>query len=295
MKSLALTLALLVPGLAQAASPQETYLAARDKAVTELSAATSNGTGEEPAYKKAVADLKDQLSAMVGAVTVKGISTSVKLNADTLYKDDQGFGALDGLIYASSDEKTSMVVTTQALLQHWLVEHKTWYGEKSADLPQTAEEAAKVDIFYTQAFQTDAAFVLYGTLPVAKPAGADFAIAQLASRTQSEAPDKPDELLVAVAQGGRFYVIDAPLAAAMAKNPACGKVRAAAHAKAEKLRKAYEASDPKDEKIFDQSTAAEEEGDQAYARCYAEKAKAQPAFTKILGQAQDLVARLPAQ
>ena len=295
MKSLALTLALLVPGLAQAASPQETYLAARDKAVTELSAATSNGTGEEPAYKKAVADLKDQLSAMVGAVTVKGISASVKLNADTLYKDDQGFGALDGLIYASSDEKTSMVVTTQALLQHWLVEHKTWYGEKSADLPQTAEEAAKVDIFYTQAFQTDAAFVLYGTLPVAKPAGADFAIAQLAGRTQSEVPDAPDELVVTLSRGGRFYMIDAPLAGTMTKIPACAKLRAAAHAKAEKLQQAYAASGNKDEKLFDQSTATEQEGDEAYSRCYGDKAKTQPAFAKAVRQAEELLASLPAQ
>lgn len=295
MKYLALTLAMLVPGLAQAASPEEAYLAARDKAVTALSAATSDGTGEDPAYKKAVADLKDQLSSIVGPVTVKGLTASVKLNADTLYKDDQGFGALDGLLYASADDKTNVVVTTQGLLQHWLGEHKTWYGEKYADLPQQAEEATKTDIFYTQAFQTDAAFVLYGSLPVAKPAGADFVTVQLAGRTQSEVPKAPDELLVTLSRGGRFYMIDAPLAGKMTRIPACAKLRAAAQVKAETLRKAYAASGNKDEKLFDQSTAAEEEGEQAYSRCYGEKASTQPAFAKALQQAQGLIDLLPAQ
>ena len=61
-------------------------------------------------------------------------------------------------------------MTTDALLDHWLDEHKNWWGPKVANVPQDVAAALKSEAFYTQALMTDAAIMKYAELPVAKPA-----------------------------------------------------------------------------------------------------------------------------
>jgi hypothetical protein len=55
------------------------------------------------------------------------------------------------------------------------------------------------------------------------------------------------------------------------------------------------ASELKDEKLSEQSTRLEEEGDAAFHRCFAQRAKSQSYFAALTRQAQALVDRLPAR
>src|SRR5689334_4600602 len=130
MRTILIMLMLLVPVAANAASPEESYFAARDGYIDKLKP-TENVDVDERVLKQEQAardDLEKQLRRIIGPVESKGFAAPGKSNLETLFKGDQGFGLLDGLLYSSADDKPHVVVSTDALLDHWLKEHKDWWG-----------------------------------------------------------------------------------------------------------------------------------------------------------------------
>ncbi len=179
-----------------------------------------------------------------------------------------------------ADDKTHIIVTTDALLAHWLREHKDWWGPKVANVPQQVNAALTSEAFYTQALQTDAAISKYVELPVAKPAQAKFAFAMLSARSQDIGPRTADELIVAVVQGTRVFVVSAPANAKIEPMPACQQIWQEAEQKAAAAQDAYIASQLKDEKLSEQSNRLQEEGDAAFHRCFAQRAKSEKFFAE---------------
>ena len=216
MKALiALTLALLLafPAAGSAASSVDEYIAARDAYLKTFkdSDLISSDSGHA-AHERARDDLGARLRKIIGPSGLKGFPEEGKVNLDSLAEGDQGFGLLDGLVYAATDDKTRIVVTTRELLDKWLTAHKTWWGDKN-DMPQGLEPALKSEAFYTQALSTDAYFFKFVDIPVTRPAGATFAFATLVGRAQDEGLQTPNEIVVSVLRGSRAYVIVAPAAA----------------------------------------------------------------------------------
>src|SRR5262249_6695245 len=140
---------------------------------------------------------------------------------------------------------------------------------------------------------TDAAVITYAEIPLIRPAGATVAFATLAARTQSEVPSAPDELIVFVMQGGKVFLAHLP--AAFGSIAACDKAHQQVRKQAERARAAYEASGAKDQALADKVTRLEEEGDRAYPRCFATRARKEAGFAALVRQAQALVDALPKQ
>src|SRR5271168_803450 len=110
----------LMAGGALAASPEATYLAARDKAIAEIKALQDAKTSEsaiQATEDKATADLVKQLKDIIGPVAIEGFASPDHLNI--ALREEQGYGELDGLASYGKDNET-FVVTTRSLAERWL-------------------------------------------------------------------------------------------------------------------------------------------------------------------------------
>lgn len=295
MKSILVALLVSISAVAGAASLEESYFAARDGYIEKFKADDPSDRRVRKEEEAARGALEDQLRRVVGASEIKGFSAATKSNLDTLFKDDMGFGLLDGLVYSSADGKTRIVVTTDALLAHWLREHKDWWGPTVANVPQDVDAALKSEAFYTQALQSDAAISKYVELPIARPAQAKLAFAMLAARSQDVGPRTPDELVVSVVKDGRVFVMTARANAKVDPMPACQRIWRDASRNAAKAHEAYVASGLKDNKLLEKSTRMEEEGFTAFRRCFAQQAKGRSFVAALTRQAQELIDRLPSK
>src|SRR3984957_1590556 len=161
MKALVLT-ALLVPPIAAAAvSPEDAYLAARDRYIASFKT-TASAKDEKAAFARqdmAVRDLELRLKSMVGPFSASGFPAEGKLNLVSLFPDDIGFGMLDGLVYGEGESAKSIVMSTDGLLDKWLLGHPK-AGSK-VDIPTSAAAAVKTADFYAQAVNSDAAAANY--------------------------------------------------------------------------------------------------------------------------------------
>jgi hypothetical protein len=110
----------------------------------------------------------------------------------------------------------------------------------------------------------------------------------LVTRAQTLGPRTPDELIVSVARGGRVLVASAPANARVAPVPACEKLWRVAKEKAAAAREAASI----DDKRPAPSDRAEEEGDAAFRRCFAQHARGQGYFAALTKRAQGLADRL---
>lgn len=283
---------LIQPSATQAATPEETYLAARDAFVAKLKQSDPADDRTQKEEENARRDLEQQMRRIVGPTNISGVGPEGRLTIETLLADDIGFGTLDGLLFEAADNKLHVLVTTEGLVSAWLKAHKDWSG-RPPEMPQDIAAAFKADAFYTQAISPDAAVSTYAEIPVIKPAGATAVVALLVARAQDIGPQIPDEVLLSVHQGGRVYVVSASAAAPTAAIPACDEVWRKSEQNAQRALDAYNASDSKDEALFERYTAIQEEGDAAFRRCYAEKAKGQPFFAALTRQAQDIANALP--
>jgi hypothetical protein len=82
-----------------AKAAEDRYIAARDAAIEKFSKIQDGGTSDDATRKvedAVCADLLAQMKAMVVEPGRKGFGPA-KLNLDTFYRGDEGFGALDGL------------------------------------------------------------------------------------------------------------------------------------------------------------------------------------------------------
>jgi hypothetical protein len=293
MKALVLAALLLPPIGAAAVSPEEAYLAARDRYIASFNA-TASAKDEKAVFArhdKAVRDLEQRLKPIVGPFSAPGFPTEGKLNLVSLFPDDIGFGMLDGLAYGEGESAKSIVVTTDSLLDKWLLGRPK--GRSNGDIPTSAAAAVKTGDFYAQAVNSDAAAANYGEILVAAPLGAKFAHAMLSLVDNGPlVPGTPDRIFVALEQGGRVFIVSEKLATRVPPIPACDAAGADITKKADAADGAFMKGGGKNKRLLDQVEKLRNEADAAVCACFAGKVKGTPAFKAAEVQAAAIVAAL---
>ena len=281
-----------------AATPEQAYFAARDKAIAQLKALPRDAdvAKGDAMQTAALADLQKRLVDLVGRSSVKGFSPSPKINLETL-SDEPGFGMLDGLAYARTgkgqkgQDGSRLVVTTKSLLAAWL-RARAAESDAALRVPSGMEAALRSNSFYTFAVGDDVAFSRAAEIEVVKPEGAEFAVAALGRWSQDIGPSPLDRLTVALVKGDRVFVADVVPDAKGPHLPACKAIWEAASAKADAIIKAYQKGGAKDDALFDKSTKAQQQGDEQWLACAGRAVKTAPFYSRLKREAQDLVDRL---
>ena len=88
---------------------EERYVAARDAAIEKLSAIDDAGNSDDAARKveeAATADLAAQMRAILNESTSEGFGPA-RPHIDTFYRNDEGFGMLDGLRFGPCSGRTA--------------------------------------------------------------------------------------------------------------------------------------------------------------------------------------------
>jgi len=249
------------------ASSEDRYIAARDAAIAKVSKLYDDSKGDEAskAEEAATPDLLAQMKAIVTEGDRQGYGPA-KLNLGSFYRGDEDFGTLDGVRFESLlgengqkagstgkdgkyvEPKSQIVVTSERMFERWLHDHK--------EFPQAPTKALDDESVYTRAISNGSAVVKLAPLPIAKPAGATFAYAMLAGRTQSEMPDASDEVIVAAIANGKVYVVEGSIAP----------------------------------KVWITACLALRKDDAAYARCFRQRAPKEASFAQATKQAEALLA-----
>jgi hypothetical protein len=97
----------LFSGGAVAGSPEDDYVATRDKdiaRVKHLADAKTDDKKVQAEQDKMLADLQKRLDALVGPFAVAGYPAAGKFTLETLSDGDIGFGQLDGIVHSVSDD-----------------------------------------------------------------------------------------------------------------------------------------------------------------------------------------------
>ncbi|KJC53753.1 hypothetical protein UB31_07015 [Bradyrhizobium sp. LTSP849] len=273
MRSFALLCLLVFATPAHAAAPEQHYLDLRDRGIAKFSkAAESDETSKQ--HDAAIKELTGVLRSLIGPITIKGLPAEAKSNVDTLYKGDSGFGHLDGLGFATEGDKLQAVVTTTALLKHWLAEHR------EDGMPQEIDAAFKSDRFYYQAIQ-DSAFGKYAELPITKPASASVAVAVLGLRGNGDIKGPPSEIDVVAIQGDKVFFLAASDAVKTAEIPACEKVWK------QMMAKPINKKDPRGDMTREDNAMT------AFTACFAKEAPSQGWFAAAVKKAQIQLDMLP--
>ena len=279
---LALFICLSAPMTLVAASPEEKYFEARDNFIREFEKASDPIEVLDEKDRHALAELEKQLKSIVGPVNVEGFPKEGKINLETLEKGDLGFGQVDGLRFSSEQEY--LFVTTDNILKKYLA------GEPN--LPKDSADLFKTGEFYTLAFSGEAAVTYFAEIPVKSPNGKSYVCAFLGLIAQDIGPFIPKAIFVLVTNGNRILAVQSPAAAEITEIRQCrnewekfDKKRADAH-------QVYESSGVKNEKGLDEEAQYEQQGFEAYQRCYEREAKNQKFFAPLEKQAQSIVDRL---
>ncbi|CAN7546246.1 hypothetical protein LJR220_004927 [Bradyrhizobium sp. LjRoot220] len=298
---------LLSNALAAQPSPEDRYIAARDAAIAKITKMYDDKKADE-AFKAAEsmrAELLAKLAPIVAEPDRKGFGPA-RLNLDALSEGDMGFGLLDGVRFDALvgengatagangadgqyvQPKSHIIVTTQPLFERWLRAHRDWWGKKQKNVPQQIGAALRNESFYTQAISTDAAVVNFNELPIAKPASASFAFAMLGGRTQDAVPEAADEVFVAALADGKLYVAYGSIKPKV-QVPACLAIKADYDKKADNAAEDLQ-SNRIGRKAFDKLGDIRQQGEDAYKKCFTERAPQQPSFAEATRQAQALLA-----
>jgi hypothetical protein len=283
MRLLLALLFLLLPLTAFAASPEDDYIAAREKFIAQFKLNENEPVTDaiSKAEEQARATLEKQMQAVIGASGVKGAPAQGKLNLDSLITGDMGFGLLDGVVFKLKGE-TQVLVTTRGLLTRWLkAEQEIWKTSPQHGPPAEIDAALRAENFYTQAMSHDAAVTRYAEIPVTEP----NAYAMLIAHQQDIGPVVPKEMIVAVLRGDRLFVWSAPAAVRTTMIPQC----AAIWRKAERDAKAASARKDSPDDAFE---TIQQEGDAKMRACYGARAKSAAFFPALVKQARDLIERV---
>lgn len=294
MKSIFFAVLFLLPVFAIAASPEDAYLTDRDRLIEKFAALDKAGKIDDAAIAQsnaALASLQKQLESIVGIGKIAGYAAKPKFNIDTLFKTDEGFGALDALNYDAASGKGRLTVTSASLLQRWLIAHEHWW-EGEDTLPTQLDRALRTEAFYTQAISSDAAVVFYGEIPAAK-ASAKVAVAHLAARTQDLGPKLPDEILAAVVGDKRAFLVSLPVAGTVASIPRCDAIWKQYEQKQAALESGT--NDKKDQDAADDAIKLREEGDRAYRTCFAKELPTAAFLPALARKLQAALDSLPTQ
>jgi hypothetical protein len=286
----ALAIALtLLSSAAFAATPEESYIAARDAFIAKFNppgdpVAPSDATSKEE--ERARTELLKQMRGLIGPLNVKGFSGESAYNVGSLFKGDMEFGILDGLLF-TRDKDVRLVVTTMGLTGRW-IKSPDGLGADDSTVPKDVRTALTQDPFYTRATSADAAVGNFGELPVTKPTGADFVFAMLAARRQDFFPAPASEMLIGAIVPPRVYILSVPITKIRMMAP-CEKLLKDASAKAEKMYEVIEKSPNQQGSVVDDVDRLREKGDEAMRKCFAQRVKSDPAFAKLTKQAQEFI------
>jgi hypothetical protein len=293
MKTVVLAALLLAPTVALAASLEEAYLATRDRYIAAFKKPAKNETALLAQHEKALKDLGQQLKAIVGPFSAPGFAAEGKINLDSLMAGDEGFGMLDGLVYGETESGKSVVVTTDSLLDKWLLSHRDLWSKDNTPIAGAAAVAIKTEDFYARAVNTDSAVAHYAELPVVAPQGAKFAHATLSRMGNGIlVPGKPDRIYLALGQNGRVFIVDEKLATPVLPIPACDGAGADYTKKAEATDQAFMAGGGKNKKLLDAVEELRSQADHAVCACFANKVRGTPAYNAAVSQATAIVAAL---
>jgi hypothetical protein len=278
---------------AYAASPEEDYFAARDKAIVQEQMLTRLGNRDkaEAIQSVVLADLEKRLLALVGPTSVTGFSSQPKINLETL-GEGTDYGKLDGLAYGSSEpgsHDSRLIVTTKSLLVAWLRGHAVEIA--SARDPVNLDEALRSDTFYALALGDGSAFSRAAEIGIAKPADAEFAVAAIARRSSVIEPSPLDRVVVAVVKNSRVFVADVASATKIPEVPACLALWRAADAKADVIENTSQ-EDGDDPIPFDQIRKIRETGARDWLACAGRAIGSAPFYPRLEQQAQALVDRM---
>jgi hypothetical protein len=288
-------------------TPEDRYIATRDAAIRKLSPLYDAGALDDAATRAeaaAFADLLAQMTAILKEPARKGFGPA-RLNIETFYRGDEGFGTLDGLRFDAElgkagekagggadgkyvEPRAHIIVTTQTLFERWLRAHKEWWDKSIKNVPQRIGSALRDESFYTQAISSGSAVVNFNLLPRAKPAAAIFSYAMLAGRTQSEIPDAADEVFVSALADGKVYVAYGSIEPEV-KIPECIAIRADYNKRSETADDDFRFQKI-DKKTYDKLGNLRQQGEGAFRRCFARRAPQQPSFAEATRQAQALLA-----
>ena len=205
-----LFLALASAPPAPAATPEQEYLAARDRHSARLEKLEAAKGGEDAVrveYDKALADLDARLQKIVGSLSVPGYPARGKISLESLTAGDIGSGMLDALRFQQGNGGAAITVTTDGLLEKWLAD----WRRKEAKAPTKDEEALRSELFYTSSVGSDAAFTRDAVLDIPKPAGVEFALVPLATPQTRYVLIRLGLVACDVVGAGRRGDYDAPL------------------------------------------------------------------------------------
>jgi hypothetical protein len=269
---------------AQAPSPEEAYLAARDAAIAKL-----NPPGDPPLTDERIkqeertrAELGKQMRTVIGPLNVKGYTGEGAYNVGSLFNGDMESGTLDGLLFTRSKD-VRLVVTTTSLAERW-IKSPDGLAATKREMPKDLKGALTLELFYTRSSSFDAAVSYMGELPVTKPAGTEFVYATLSTRRQDIGVTPATEMLVGVIAPPRVYVVSAPIAP-IKMMPACEKLAKDADARAGRMQRAKS----------DAAEAVRQKGDADMLKCFAEQVKTTPAFARLTKKAQEIADGLVAK
>jgi hypothetical protein len=254
------------------------YFETRDSFIQkfETSAATPDDRPE-------LSELAGLMKAIVGPVNIEGFSGNGDLNLETLVKE-LGFGQADGLAFRSKEER--LFVTTDEVLKRYV---EQWPG-----LPKDLKELSGTGEFYRKTFSSDAAVTLYAEVPVTDTDPGSFVRAFLGLTAQDIGPFVPKSVFVFVSKGGHILAVYSPVATEIAEIPQCRSEWDEFEKKSAEAYEAYKASGLRNQQAFDQNIKLEEQGFEAYHRCYDREARNQEFFGPLKTQVQAIADRLRA-
>jgi hypothetical protein len=287
---------------------EDRYIATRDAAIKKFSPLYDAGALDDAASKAEAAaftDLAARMSAILREPARKGFGPA-RLNIETFYRGDEGFGTLDGLRFDADlgkngekagangadgkyvEPSSHIIVTTQSLFERWLRAHRDWWDKGVKNVPQRIGAALRDESFYTQAISSGSAVISFNALPVAKPASAIFAYAMLAGRTQSEIPDAADEVFVSALANGKVYVAYGSIDPEV-RIGECIAIRTDYNKRSEQAEDDLRFKKI-DSKAYDKLGNLRQQGEDAFRRCFSRRAPRQASFAAATRQAQALLA-----
>lgn len=261
---------------APAASPEETYFETRDRYIREFENASTLADD-----LSALAELETQLQRIIGPIEIEGFSKQGKINLLTLHQE-LGFGQVDGLRFDSGQE--SLLVTTDSVLNRYLAE--------LPKLPRNLIELSRTAEFYGLAFSSDAAVTYYAEIPVEGLEAETFAHAFLGVTAQDIGPFVPREIFIFVSKGSQILLAHASAGTAITDIPKCRAEWEQYDKRRSEAFNVYQSSKLRDSKALADSHRNEEQGFEAYHRCFGSEARHQPFFAPLTKQAQSIVNRL---
>jgi hypothetical protein len=278
---IALFSCLSAPMTLVAASLEEKYFETRDNFIRQFEKASVPIDVLDKQDRHALAELEKQLKPIVGPVNVEGFPKQGKINLETL-ENDYGFGQVDGLRFSAKQEE--LFVTTDNILKKYLA------GQ--SELPKDLAQLSRTGEFYVRAITAEAAVTYYAEIPVKSANGKSYVHAFLGLTAQDIGPFIPKDIFVFVTNGNRILAVQSPAATEITEIPQCRNEWERFAKKKADANELYRSSGLNNQKASDESVQYEEQGFEAYHRCYGREAKNQKFFASLEKQAQSIVDRL---